>query len=244
MGGEIMNRSSKVSVVIPFYNCRYVRFAVESVLAQSYKNIEIIVVDDGSTMHTEELEPYKNEIVYIKKENGGTASALNRGILAATGSYFAWLSSDDRFHPDKIRRQMELLRSAGTSFCHTAFYYINENGERLSEVSVPFINRVHLIETLLQGCPVNGSSVLLHMDILRRVGMFNESFRYTHDYELWLRILPEYEWSYIEEPLLDYRVHGAMGSLLHGEEQAREIKRVQALHKTNLLRQLRKERGE
>ncbi|KGE20721.1 glycosyltransferase family 2 protein [Paenibacillus wynnii] len=232
---------SKVSIVIPFYNCQFVHLAVESALAQSYKDIEIIVVDDGSTRHIEKLTPYMKDIIYIRKTNGGTASALNCGIMAATGSYFAWLSSDDQFHPDKIKRQIELIQNAGTFFCHTAFFYINEFGERLSEVVAAPLDRIQLIETLMKGCPVNGSSVLLDMNIFYKVGIFDESFLYTHDYELWLRILPHYEWSYIKEPLLDYRVHEAMGSVIHGKEQTQEIKKVQAKHFQALSRLLRKE---
>lgn len=109
-----MNQSPKVSVVIPLYNCPYVDQAVESVLAQSYPDIELIVVDDGSTLYTEKLAPYRDRILYIRKQNGGTGSALNMGIKAASGNYFAWLSADDRFHPHKIQRQMQELRRTGT----------------------------------------------------------------------------------------------------------------------------------
>lgn len=239
-----MNGNSKVSVVIPFYNCAYVDLAVASVLEQSYPHIEIIVVDDGSTQHAEKLAPFRDAINYIYKSNGGTASALNTGIKAATGTYFAWLSADDLYHPDKIRRQLEALQDSGTSFNHTAYYYINELGERFSGmVSVPFRSRSELIETMMKGCPVNGSSVLLDMEVFRTVGLFNEKFLYTQDYDLWLRILPYYEWSYIEEPLLDYRVHSEMGSVLHSAAQSREIKQVQAKHYKALSRLLRKERG-
>lgn len=238
-----MNQKSKVSVVIPFYNCPYVDLAVESALAQSYPDIEVIVVDDGSTLYMEKLEAYKDNIVYIRKTNGGTASALNLGIKAASGAYFAWLSADDLFHPDKIRRQMEAIRSAGTSFSHTAYYYINELGERFSGIiSVPFPSRAALIETMMLGCPVNGSSVLLDMEIFSKIGLFNESFLYTQDYDLWLRILPHYEWTYLEEPLLDYRVHQGMGSVIHSEAQHREIAQVQMKHSGILEQLLRKER--
>ncbi len=237
-----MNHSSKVSVVIPFYNCPYIDESVESVLAQSYSDIELIVVDDGSSLYTDKLNPYRDKIIYIRKGNGGTGSALNMGIKAASGAYFAWLSADDRFHPYKIERQLQELRSTGTLFNHTAYYYINEQVERVSEViSVPFPDRRELIRTMMTGCPVNGSSVLLHMDIFRAVGLFNESFLYTQDYDLWLRILPHYSWSYIEQPLLDYRVHQAMGSVIHNEAQSREIKMVQAKHNSALAKLLRKE---
>lgn len=239
-----MNQNkSLVSVVIPFYNCPYVDLAVESVLAQSYPDIEIIVVDDGSLYHTEKLAPYMDRIVYLHKTNGGTGSALNLGIKAASGSYFAWLSADDLFHPDKISRQMEVLRSTGTSFNHTAYYYINERGERVSEViSVPLSSKIQLISTMMMGCPVNGSSVLLDMNIFKTSGLFNENFLYTQDYDLWLRILPHYEWSYIEEPLLDYRVHQKMGSVIHSNAQNREILIVQARHNGTLAELLRKEK--
>jgi glycosyltransferase involved in cell wall biosynthesis len=238
-----MNHTSKVSVVIPFYNCPYVDLAVESVLGQSYPDIEVIVVDDGSTLYAEKLAPYRDNIVYIRKTNGGTASALNLGIKASSGSYFAWLSADDLFHPDKIKLQLETILSSGTSFSHTAYYYINELGERFSGViSVPFHSRGDLIETMMTGCPVNGSSVLLDMNVFYRVGLFNESLLYTQDYDLWLRILPHFEWSYIEQPLLDYRVHKGMGSVIHSEAQNREIKRVQAEYHKTLSQLLRKER--
>lgn len=237
-----MKKGSKVSVVIPFYNCPYVDLAVKSVQAQSYHNIEIIVVDDGSTLYTEKLAPFKNDIIYIRKKNGGTASALNMGIQVASGRYFAWLSADDLFHPDKIKKQMEKLQSTGTSFNHTAYYYINEQGERISDtISMTFSSRIHFIETMMMGCPVNGSTVLIEMDIFRTVGMFNINFLYTQDYELWLRILPYYEWSYIEEPLLDYRVHKEMGSVIHSEEQKKEIEEVQARHHRILSHLLRKD---
>lgn len=238
-----MNQKSKVSVVIPFYNCPYVDLAVESVLGQSYPDIELIVVDDGSTSYAEKLTPYQDKIVYIRKTNGGTASALNLGIKAASGSYFAWLSADDLFHPHKIERQLEIIRSSGTSFNHTAYYYINELGERFSGIiSVPFHNRGDLIETMMKGCPVNGSSVLLDMNVFYKVGLFNERLLYTQDYDLWLRILPHFNWSYIEQPLLDYRVHQGMGSIIHSEAQSREIKQVQAEYYKTLSQLLRKER--
>ncbi|WP_405116730.1 glycosyltransferase [Paenibacillus sp. FSL K6-1217] len=238
-----MNQKTRVSVVIPFYNCPYVHLAVESVLAQSYTDIELIVVDDGSTLHMEKLEAYMSRIVYVRKTNGGTGSALNRGIEVASGAYFAWLSADDLFHPDKIRRQIEAIRATGTSFNHTAYYYINELGERFSEIiRMPAYSRPAFIETMMSGCPVNGSSVLFDMKILSTVGRFNEHLLYTQDYDMWLRTLPHYEWSYIEEPLLDYRVHNEMGSVLHREAQAREIAMVQFMHKSNLTQLLRKER--
>lgn len=237
-----MNQKTKVSVVIPFYNCPYVNLAVESVLAQTYPDIELIVVDDGSTLHSEKLEEFNGKIVYLRKPNGGTASALNMGIRAASGDYFAWLSSDDLFHPDKIRQQMEGIRVSGASFSHTAYYQINALGVRSPRfIRMPLYSRVDLIRTLMRGCPVNGSSVLLDIDIFSKIGLFDESLLYTHDYDMWLRTLPHFEWSYVQQPLLDYRLHQAMGSVIHAKAQGQEKIQVQAKHHSILARLLEKE---
>lgn len=236
-----MNQKTKVTVVIPFYNCPYVDLAVESVLAQTYPDIELIVVDDGSTLHSEKLEAYRDRIVYLRKPNGGTATALNTGIRAASGDYFAWLSADDLFLPDKIKQQMEGIRSSGASFSHTAYYQINELGARIKLLRMPLYSRVDLIRTLMRGCPINGSSVLMDMNIFSDVGYFDESLLYTHDYDMWLRILPHYEWSYIQQPLIDYRVHQAMGSIQHNTEQRLEAAQVQTRHYSILNQLLEKE---
>lgn len=100
---------SKVSIIVPFYNCPYIEKALESLINQTYKNIEIIVVDDGSTLYSEKIEPFLDKILFIKKENGGTASALNTGIEHATGDYICWLSSDDIFYPEKTEIQLRLM---------------------------------------------------------------------------------------------------------------------------------------
>lgn len=79
---------SKVSIIVPFYNCPYINQALDSLVNQTYSNIEIIVVNDGSTQFSEGIIPYLDKIKYIQKENGGTTSALNTGIKHATGDYF------------------------------------------------------------------------------------------------------------------------------------------------------------
>ena len=111
----------KVTVVIPFYNCRYIAHALESVLQQTYRPIEIIVVDDGSNEHVELLQPYKTHIRYIRKSNGGTATALNAGIQAASGDYIAWLSSDDVFYKDKVAKQLDFMLANQAVFSFTDY---------------------------------------------------------------------------------------------------------------------------
>jgi len=101
----------KVSIIIPVYNGEnYLKEAIDSAIAQTYKNLEIIVVDDGSTDNTEKIAKlYGEKIKYLKKENGGTSTALNLGIKNMTGEYFSWLSHDDMYYPNKIERQIEEL---------------------------------------------------------------------------------------------------------------------------------------
>ena len=100
-----------VSIVIPVYNgSNYIREAIDSALSQTYKNIEIIVVNDGSKDNTEEIvKSYGDKVIYFYKENGGTSTALNLAIKNMKGDYFSWLSHDDMYYPDKIKRQIEEL---------------------------------------------------------------------------------------------------------------------------------------
>src|SRR4051812_38360727 len=118
----------KVSIIIPFYNDPYIDQAVMSALYQTYPNIEIIVVDDGSTLHQHLLAPFQSRIHYLGKANGGTASALNYGMRMASGKYVAWLSSDDRFSPDKIARQVDYMERTNAQISHTDYDLMNENG--------------------------------------------------------------------------------------------------------------------
>ena len=103
----------KVTIIIPVYNgSNYVREAIDSALAQTYKNIEILVVNDGSTDEGATRDiclSYGDKITYYEKENGGVSTALNLGIEKMTGDYFSWLSHDDLYYPDKIEKQMKEL---------------------------------------------------------------------------------------------------------------------------------------
>ncbi len=126
----------KVSVIIPTYNReRFIAEAVDSVLAQTYKNIEIIVVDDGSTDNTKEvLEPYMDWITYLPIENGGPARARNAGMQAATGDYIAFLDSDDVYEPYKVEVQARLLDTIEeVGLVCSELSAIDDNGNMLDE---------------------------------------------------------------------------------------------------------------
>jgi teichuronic acid biosynthesis glycosyltransferase TuaG len=216
----------KVSIIIPFYNCPFVDQAIKSALNQTYKNIEVIVVDDGSTQHVEKVEPFKNRIRYIRKVNGGTASAINVGLRHATGKYFAWLSSDDMFVTNKIERQLAFMKKTGAHISYTAFTTIDANNKVTNQGRYGQMGRVRFMQQLLKGCFINGCTVIADMSLIKKVGMFDESFKYAQDYEMWCRIALYSLIHYFDESLVLYRVHNAMGSVKNGNEMAKEAEMV------------------
>ncbi|MCM3155473.1 glycosyltransferase [Priestia megaterium] len=225
----------KVSVVVPFYNCPYIDQALESLVNQTYKNIEIIVVDDGSTLHLGKVTPYLNNISYIKKENGGTATALNTGINHATGTYFCWLSSDDIYDRKRIEAQLKFMKIKKASFCYSNYCSINEKSRIISPpLGINPLGQRELLKTMIKGNIINGCSVMIKMNVFQEVGLFDETLLYTHDYELWLRIIQNFEAHYLNNVLLRYRVHDNMGTKKHYSEIEKEVTYVRAQHEANI----------
>ncbi|MFC5405481.1 glycosyltransferase family 2 protein [Cohnella soli] len=204
-----------VSVIIPYYNCPYIDQAIASALNQTYPRVEVIVVDDGSTSHQEKLAPYRSRIHYFGKANGGTASALNYALRAATGKYFAWNSSDDLMLPNKIERQVAFMEQRTALISFTDFHLINEFGQvTMQALTVKFPSLRKFIEALLTFCPINGSTIMMHRSLKDAVGYFNEALLYTQDYEYWLRVhLKRIDFYFINEVLTLYRWHEGMGSV-------------------------------
>lgn len=238
-----MNATAKVSIVIPFYNCAYVGTAIESALAQTYPNIEIIVVNDGSTLHLDKLTPYMGRIIYLEKGNGGTASALNAGIRYATGEYFAWLSSDDMFEPHKVARQLAFMQERGAKVSYTSYVHMDSQGQVFggsSGIGLP--TKMEFYKTMQKGCIINGCTVMLHMSVFQKVGYFNETRRYTQDYDLWMRVMRRFDFHYLGESLVRYRVHEAMGSRKYESEIVKEINLVQSTYRRGLDMLIDKER--
>ncbi|MGD6847658.1 glycosyltransferase [Rossellomorea aquimaris] len=222
----------KVSIIIPFYNCAYIDQAIQSALRQTYKDIEVIVVDDGSTQYVEKIQPFKNRIKYIRKSNGGTASALNAGLRQATGKYFAWLSSDDMFLESKIARQLAYMNSIGSKVSYTAFKTIDINNNVVNEIHSRRMNRNTFQSLLLKACPVNGCTVMAEIDSVKQAGWFDERLKYTQDYEMWCRLSLYTKMDYLDEVLVLYRVHSSMGSAKHGVGMVKESQYIQRKYQT------------
>ncbi|MGE6376220.1 glycosyltransferase [Peribacillus muralis] len=232
----------KVSIIIPFYNCPYIDQAIQSALDQTYMNLEIIVVDDGSTIFTEKIEPFLSKIRYEKKENGGTATALNHGISAATGEYVAWLSSDDYFLPEKVSNQISFMLEHEAEVSFTNFDSIDQNeeiilswtGERFTDIE----NGVY--HAFLLRNAVNGCTVVLKKELFEVVGYFNTYHRYTHDYEMWLRLLVNgYKMYYLDEVLTKFRIHEGSGTSRFQPEMLADILTIESHYRPILKKNLK-----
>lgn len=225
-----------VTVVIPFYNDPYIADAVDSALRQTYEPVETIIVNDGSVRETERLVPYLERIHVLGKANGGTASALNHGFRHASGEYVAWLSSDDRFLPDKIGRQLRFMQETGCWISHTGFRYIDDKGMPCGEpIQLSMPTMAAFYRTFLDGNPVNGCTVMMRKELFARLGGFDESQKYTHDYDFWLRaILAGFPLGYCADPLTEYRRHGAMGTIVHHSETEREFRKLRAAYRPRI----------
>ena len=188
----------KVSIVIPVYNGeKYLAECIESCLNQSYKDFEIIIVDDGSTDNTglicwKYYHQHPDIIKYIPKTNGGTASALNVGIENMKGEWFKWLSADDIFNRYALEEMMNFVESVNASFLYlyyTDYEIIDSNGLHsgfFTELDRTEMSKDIQAVELYHNFFGNGSTTLIHKESLNVVGKFKEGMPYNDDYEYWL----------------------------------------------------------
>ncbi|MEB3830753.1 glycosyltransferase family 2 protein [Phormidium sp. CCY1219] len=215
-----------VSVIIPVYNVeQYIADTVRSVLAQTYSNFEVLIVDDGSPDRSVEIcetEFDDPRIRIIRQENRGLAGARNTGIRHANGEYLAFLDSDDLWRPEKLAKHVDHLNNSppvGVSFCPSAL--MDEEGQLLGKYLMPQLTHID-IPSLLRGSPMgNGSTPVIRREVFAEIRFsenrygtvenfyFDESFRQSEDIECWLRIAILTDWKFqgIPEPLTLYRVN-------------------------------------
>lgn len=176
-----------VSVIIPVYNDVLVVEAVESVLKQTYKNIEIIVIDDGSESYIAKLlEQYSRKIQYKKTINQGAAAARNKGIFLSKGKYIAFLDSDDLFLPNKIEKQVRLMRERKALFSYTGYKRIDLNtGKEISIIN--YNGKTVKYPEILSSCGIAMPTVMLDREILNGK-LFNEHLHIAEDVCAWIDI--------------------------------------------------------
>lgn len=212
----------KVSIVIPVFNGKdFLDQAIDSALAQTYKNIEILVINDGSddSGETERVAlSYGDLIRYHKKSNGGVASALNRAIAEMSGEYFSWLSHDDLYVKEKVGRQVEALSLISSTDRKRTIVY--------SDYEVFTSDPRNSVPVLLRGVPpeefrywlttenvLHGCTLLIPRMAFVETGKFNELLRTTQDYDLWFRMARIYQFVHLAERLVKARSHPDQGSV-------------------------------
>jgi glycosyltransferase involved in cell wall biosynthesis len=184
-----------VSVVIPAYGvATYIVEAIDSVLVQASKRIEIIVVNDGSpdTQALERvLEPYRERIVYIKQENGGVSSARNLGIHAARSEWLAFLDGDDAWLPDYLEAQFAALRAqphADMVFGNAILFGDTPLAGRCMIASSQLGGEITFVEAASGECTISYCAVV-RREVVIRAGLFDTGLRGSEDFNLWLRVL-------------------------------------------------------
>lgn len=192
-----------ISVVVPTYN-RYavLKRALESIFAQSYKAVEVIVIDDGSTDETSQITNLFPDVKYFYQENSGVSSARNLGIKKSTSKWIAFLDSDDEWHEDKLQEHFDFHNLHP----QLLMSYTNEKWIRnYKEIKMPKKFKKHggdIFVECLSHCIIAPSASLMHKDLLEEVGLFDESLEVCEDYDLWLRITVENEIGLINKKLI------------------------------------------
>jgi glycosyltransferase involved in cell wall biosynthesis len=201
---------SLVSVIIPAYNkSDYTCRTVDSVLAQTYPHIEILVVDDGSTDDTRRrMEAYGGRIRYIYKKNGGACSARNEGIRQAKGEYLAFLDCDDLYLPAKIELSVKYLTEhPEAGFVHTKAYTMDRDDKTVGVYERLASRRDGWIaEGLIMGNFICNSTVVARRRCIDQAGLFDETIFMPADWDMWLRLAEQAPAGYIDEPLTKYRI--------------------------------------
>ena len=203
------NNKALVSIVMPAYNCeKYVVEAINSILAQTYRNWELLVLDDGSKDNTlriiEEFSQKDSRIKALPNgKNIGVSATRNRGIELATGEWIAFLDSDDMWKPEKLEKQFEIVEKEAAEFLFTGSSYINEEGEAYKEIfEVP---EKITYKKLRNQNVISCSSVLVKKKYFEHIKMEKDEMH--EDYAVWLRILKTGVTAFgVNEPLLIYRI--------------------------------------
>jgi len=193
-----------ISVVIPTHNrASTIKFALDSVLQQSFAADEIIVVDDGSIDNTQQLIVHDYpQVIYVRQEHSGVSAARNRGIVMARHPWIALLDSDDTWLREKLAIQVAAINSDNDSvLCHCDEIWIR-NGKRVNPMNKHKKRGGEVFEHCLPLCCISPSASLIKRDTLLELGLFDESLPACEDYDLWLRLCSRYPVIYVDQALI------------------------------------------
>ena len=222
---------SSISVIIPVYNrSTLINRAIKSVMEQTMLPDEIIVIDDGSTDGTDNIVKNRYpDVILLKQKNRGVSCARNNGINNAKGTWLALLDSDDEWLPEKLEKQLLGLRNdSNKKICHTDEIWIR-NGVRVNPMNKHRKYGGNTYKYCLPLCVISPSSIIIHKEIFKNVGLFDEDLPVCEDYDLWLRICSRYPVLYLQEKLI--KKYGGHDDQLSRQYWGMDRFRIRALEK-------------
>ncbi len=203
-----MHKVPEISVIIPTFNrAQTVPRALDSVLKQSFRDFEVIIVDDGSDDETESVieafcERRGADVTYLKQENAGVSAARNRGIRNAQGRWIAFLDSDDEWLPHKLQVQAGFVTAQpGCRIVHGEEVWMR-NGVRVNAKRRHRKSGGYIFQDCLPLCVISPSAVMIQKALLIEMGLFDEGYPVCEDYDLWLKISSLYAVGFISDPII------------------------------------------
>ena len=202
-----------VTFFIPSYNhAKYVEKSITSVCEQTYKNLEVIVIDDGSKDGSHEIISglqKKYNFNYIHRPNKGLIKTLNEALEIANGEYICWGGSDDYFALDKVEKQVEFFKGhPDYAVCYGKMIYIDDNGNMKKEAKIKYNESGFVFDKLLYRNFITLPTVMVKTSVIKEFGGFDERF-FLEDYPLWLKISKKYKIGFLNELLTYYRLHAS-----------------------------------
>ncbi|MBY0577511.1 MAG: glycosyltransferase [Burkholderiales bacterium] len=237
-----------VSVIIPSYNCeRYIGETIGSILNQTFRDLELIVVDDGSTDRTQEIvQSFGEPVRLVTQTNSGVCAARNRGIAEAKGAFICLMDHDDYWFPDKLARQLGALQDqaeAGVVYSPFIMWHPCADGSFPAPSSLappPEPDEIDpeysgwIYHHLMLDCIMLTSSAMFRKEVFEKCGAFDLSLPYSEDWELWLRIAREYPFIKLRQPSTLYRQHPKQGNRLVRSIDYRTVLLTKAARKWGL----------
>ena len=211
-GNDVNSSNQLVSVIMPVYNRQHlVAASADSVLRQTYTNVELIMINDGSTDGTAQVlndyaARYPGRVQVVHQQNTGQVVARNNGIAVAKGRFIAFLDSDDTWSQDKLEKQMPLFVD-GVGLVYAGIYEVASDGRILREVRPSSDMRGDIYHRLLVQNAMTGGSVVVIREALERVGLFDPELRAAENWDLWIRIAKEFHVDFFADPLVCYLKH-------------------------------------